>query len=323
MMNDSVAHHPLTMEIIDADRSASPVSTILSWDDVNSVPASAAGEEEIQSSDRTRIPLCALLELAGTRIADLRKLTIVAPDGYGVVLEGALLKAVTTAWVELEPESVSRHLLFPVAYRITFPDLDRTHTVRYPQRLAAIMGERVPSMSKVLLTFLDAQQCSSIMRTDPERTSFNLAELFSVLNVEPGEFTVVSRDTVSRTFTSDFDLDTFVFVRSDSGTWNMTAENLPRGMRMRDLICVCLGGRIVFLKHLDEAEQEVWGAAFLEPLLRENDGSAIECRIYSHTHTSASALVCIPAEQLTQIYVEIERVWNSIHTPSHFELTIV
>ena len=239
-MNEFDVEIPLTIEILDTDRSASPQRRTLSWEDIGSIFPYSAESAAAQAPGDVHLPLLAVLEKTGMPPGRLQQLALIAPDGYSVVLENESLEAIESARMEMAHLRAGNPTPLPIVSRISFPGLNRSHTVTSPCRIRATLRSSSSGASEMSLALADAVRILPAFQSDAERSSFTFSKLCSALDIEICEFRVLASDGVSRTYFREIGLDNIAFSRSENGVWNMTGDHLPRGMRMRNVVMMLI-----------------------------------------------------------------------------------
>jgi hypothetical protein len=215
--------------------------------------------------------LCQLFKSALNISCDrIQKLSISAADGYTSVLSGELLTSLPTAicaYLTKNQKDWSENYGY---MRLIFPALRNMYWVNSPKKMIITIGEDQNPVHQYQFYFLDSERLNNLIKQGLKGNPyFVIDDLLVELNLVRQNFHVLTTDGLYREYPPNEISRYLLFQKQQTGYWQINGVNVPDGLKTKNVFFLSSGNAGIFLKNLNNEEQQLWERLFWQPLQRE------------------------------------------------------
>jgi len=216
------------------------------------------------------INLCLLLEKKlNLACNQIKKISISAPDGYVSVISGELLSNLETGICAFEIKGEAK---WPPKYgymRLLFPQLRAMYWVNSPDRMIIELGEAQQASEHYAFYFWENENFNCLIKKDLKGNPYiAIADILVNLDSFQSPFRILTEDSLFREYGVHDINHRLVLQQEPSGAWKMTGIAVPLGLKTRNIFLLTVQNKVLFLKPLSIAEQEVFHASYVQNIVK-------------------------------------------------------
>jgi hypothetical protein len=241
---------------------------VLSWNDVREMQNRIPVSNDEERTDSVVLSFSALSALMDIPAQHIRCVAIFAPDLYHVLIEEQMLSMLDDARIVVHATHPDTNADLPPVRCVEFRRHHEMHTVSAPHRIRLEIAPEPAMFGTLHFHFPDATLFSSIIAGLSGPPAMNVRTLLGGFSAAADSCSLLSNDGLLRTcYPMIFSPDTNL-VMNAGGTWDLIGENVPRGMKIRNIFCLRIRDHFLFL-HTPRLEEELlWQTKLLEPALQ-------------------------------------------------------
>ncbi len=219
----------------------------------------------------------------------VKKISVSAPDGYTSVLSGELLRIIRTAICAYRIKNQDE---WPESYgymRLIFPEVRGMYWVNGPDRIVITIGEKQYFFNQYEFYFFDCEKITNLIKKDLKSNPYLVIDdILFEFGMPQSDFDVITSDGLFREYPKNKINRFLLLQKQQSGTWKIDGNNVPHGLKTRQIFFLFVGNKGLFLKSLNKEEQNKWESVFWQPIVEKissipdlrtelvlNDGSRI------------------------------------------------
>jgi hypothetical protein len=195
--------------------------------------------------------------------SSISKLAATAPDGYNsVIAEGnkAEIKTAFVAYSLVEKKDWQKKYGM---LRLIFPNIREMYYVSNPEKILLFKNKLAENDSFERIYFFHNSSLNAIITIDKNSIrTIRIKDIFSKLNTQSSNFSVLTSDGLEREYINNSLLDKLEIKEEKEGSWKISGAKVPLGLRTRKIFYLCLGNVGIFLKPLDNDEASLWEKHF-------------------------------------------------------------
>ena len=216
------------------------------------------------------INLCLLLEKKlNLSCNQIKKISISAPDGYVSVISGELLSALETGICAFKIKGETK---WPPKYgymRLLFPQLRAMYWVNSPDRMIIELGEAQQASEHYAFYSWENENFNCLIKKDLKGNPYiAIADILVNLDSFQSPFRILTEDSLFREYGAHDINHRLVLQQEPSGAWKMTGIAVPLGLKTRKIFLLTVQNKVLFLKPLSVAEQEVFHTSYVQNIVK-------------------------------------------------------
>lgn len=266
--------------------------------------------------------LCKLFEsILNISHGKIQKLSISAADGYTSVLSGELLASLPTAiCAYLAQNKIDWNENYGYM-RLIVPELRNMYWVNSPEKMIITIGEDLNPLHQYQIYFVDNEKFHNLIKKDLKGNPYLvIGDILVDLNLAQQNFHILTTDGLYREYPPNEINRYLLLQKQQAGHWQINGVNVPDGLKTKNIFFLSSGNAGVFLKNLNNEDQQIWERLFWQPLqggtfsamdlkieLMLNDGSRIPSNLISKLSKNKFSL-----------YNLLEKEWNEHRDINYF-----